>query len=113
MKALCRFHHILKTHTDWLDDQSAGQDGRTTTVVITPEGRVYSGPAWTGEDLFPALRKLVWNNTAPTPTPTPPPQKPVNPNRTRPRTQAKHRRRQQERARNRLRRESADDAGAG
>ena len=29
MKTLCRFHHLLKTYTDWLDDQypDPGPDG--------------------------------------------------------------------------------------
>jgi hypothetical protein len=113
LKALCRFHHMLKTHSaetkrsgarpvDWLDDQSVDTHGRTTTVIITPEGRTYPGPAWTGEDLFPASRTILWdNNSLPPPNNRPPSSVPI----TRPRTEAKHQRRQQERARNRLRRQ--------
>ena len=108
MKALCRFHHMVKTHSDWLDDQYVDRDGRTRTNVITPEGRRYRGPAWTGEDLFPALQKLLWDNRSPEigkrarhvdASP-------------RSRTEAKHQRRQQERNRNRLLREPADDTDA-
>ena len=110
MKALCRFHHMVKTHSDWLDDQYIDRDGRTRTIVITPEGRRYHGPAWTGEDLFPALHKIVWdNNSPPTRTRTRTPHADTAP---RSRTVAKHQRRQQERHRNRLRRESADDSDA-
>lgn len=105
MKALCRFHHMLKTHSDWLDDQDVDRQGRTRMVVTTPEGRSYPGPAWTGDDLFPALRKIVWDNTAP-----PSRRKtPDNVGGTRPRTEAKHIRRQQERRRNRQRREALDE----
>ncbi|MBA4021295.1 MAG: HNH endonuclease [Gordonia sp.] len=106
MKALCRFHHLLKTHSDWVDDQYVDRQGRTRTVVITPEGRTYDGPAWTGDDLFPALRNIEWED----PTPAPPRRrKPDQPTRTRSRTEAKHQRRQQERNRNRLRRELLDE----
>ncbi|PYE18751.1 uncharacterized protein DUF222 [Williamsia limnetica] len=106
MKALCRFHHLLKTHADWVDDQYVDRQGRTRTVVITPEGRTYDGPAWTGDDLFPALRRIVWEDTAPAPPRRRPPDQPA---RTRSRTEAKHQRRQQERNRNRLRRELLDE----
>ncbi|ORM33681.1 hypothetical protein BFL43_13600 [Williamsia sp. 1135] len=110
MKALCRFHHLLKTHSDWVDDQYIDRHGRTKTVVITPEGRTYDGPAWTGDDLFPALRNIEWEDPAPAP---PRRRKPDQPTRTRSRTEAKHQRRQQERNRNRLRRELLDDAPPG
>lgn len=106
LKALCRFHHLLKTHSDWIDDQYTDRHGHTRTIVITPEGRVYNGPAWTGDDLFPALRNIIWEDTAPAP---PRPRPPDQPSRTRSRTQAKHQRRQQERNRNRLRREILSD----
>jgi hypothetical protein len=105
MKTLCRFHHLLKTHTDWLDDQHADKYGRTTTIITTPEGRTYDGPAWTGEDLFPALSRIVWHNTTPGTHRHPP----DNPTRTRSRTQAKYQRRQQERERNRRQREDSED----
>ncbi|ORM36540.1 hypothetical protein BFL43_06630 [Williamsia sp. 1135] len=112
MKALCRFHHLLKTHSDWLDDQYIDSRGRTRTVVITPEGRVYDGPAWTGDDLFPALRNIEWEDAAPAPPRRRKPE-PDQPTRTRSRTEAKHQRRQQERNRNRLRREILDKASSG
>ncbi|WP_207843505.1 DUF222 domain-containing protein [Williamsia soli] len=106
MKALCRFHHLLKTHSDWVDDQYMDSRGRTRTVVITPEGRTYDGPAWTGDDLFPALQNIEWQDAAPAPPRRPQPDQPT---RTRSRTEDKHRRRQQERNRNRLRRELLDE----
>ncbi|MGY3553452.1 hypothetical protein [Williamsia sp. R60] len=101
MKALCRFHHLLKTHTAWLDDQYVDAHGRTRTTITTPEGRTYHGPSWTGDDLFTGLRLIVWDQS-------PPNRRRVradNPVRTMSRTRAKHLRRHQERIRNRRTRE--------
>lgn len=106
MKALCRFHHMLKTHTTWLDDQYVDAEGRTRTTVTTPEGRIYDGPAWTGEDLFPALQRIIWDDSSPSARRN----KPDNPLRTQSRIAAKHARRRQERMRNRLRREAIEEA---
>lgn len=101
MKALCRFHHLLKTHTAWLDDQYVDAHGRTRTTITTPEGRTYHGPSWTGDDLFTGLRLIVWDHS-------PPNRRRVradSPIRTMSRTRAKHTRRHQERMRNRRTRE--------
>lgn len=103
MKALCRFHHLVKTHSDWLDDQYPDPiAGRPRLIFTTPAGRNYHGPAWTGNDLFPALRHIVFDDWEPhTPPPPPPRQTPPPPTRQHTRTHAKHVRRQQERLRNR------------
>jgi hypothetical protein len=105
MKALCRFHHLLKTYSDWLADQYPDpRTGRTTIVFTTPEGKNYDGPAWTGDDLFPILSRIIWD---PGLTRRRPAQTEAA-NRTRSRTAAKHARRQQERERNRRLREIAE-----
>jgi hypothetical protein len=101
MKALCRFHHLLKTYSDWLDDQYPDPRTRRTTLVFTtPEGKNYDGPAWTGDDLFPTLARIIWDPglTRRRPQPT----------NSATRTAAKHARRQQERERNRRLRETAE-----
>ncbi|ORM28659.1 HNH endonuclease [Williamsia sp. 1135] len=102
MKALCRFHHLVKTHSDWLDDQYPDPDtGRTRLLFTTPGGRTYHGPTWTGDDLFPGLRHIVFDDwqtrtTSGRRRSTSPP-----PTRQHTRTHTKHTRRQQERLRNR------------
>ncbi|WP_246833460.1 DUF222 domain-containing protein [Williamsia sp. 1138] len=103
MKALCRFHHLVKTHSDWLDDQWPDPiTGRPRLIFTTPTGRNYHGPAWTGNDLFPALRHIVFDDWEPhTPPPPPPRNTPPPTTRQHTRTHAKHTRRQQERLRNR------------
>ena len=110
MKVLCRFHHLLKTYSDWLDDQHPDKrNGRTRLVFITPEGRTYRGPAWTGEDLFPVLARLVWD-AGPVPRRQPSSlSPPFTDSRQKTRTAAKHARRQQERERNRRRSQGADE----
>jgi hypothetical protein len=50
-KALCRFHHLVKTFTEWRDRQS----GNTTTEFMAPDGSRYAGPAETAVDMFPDL----------------------------------------------------------
>jgi hypothetical protein len=100
MKTLCRFHHLLKTYSDWLDDQYPdSRTGRTAIVFTTPEGRSYEGPAWTGDDLFPALARVIWDPGRTRQRTSPPP--PSTPDRQQTRTEAKHARRRQERERNR------------
>jgi Domain of unknown function (DUF222) len=103
MKAFCRFHHLIKTYSDWLDDQYPDPTtGRTRLIVTTPTGRHYHGPAWTGDDLFPGLRHIVFDDWEPHPNFRPRPRdKPPPPTREHTRTHAKHTRRQQERLRNR------------
>ncbi|GAA1480499.1 hypothetical protein GCM10009624_09390 [Gordonia sinesedis] len=111
----CRFHHILKTHGDWLDDQYRDPGGRLRTSVTTPEGLIINGNPETLEELFPGLRRIHFHTTqiesmqkhataagARSITATGDP-----PRRTRTRLANKHARRRAERARNRRRREDA------
>jgi hypothetical protein len=106
MKTLCRFHHLMKTYSDWLDDQYPDpRSGRPRLIFTTPEGRTYDGPAWTGDDLFPTLRLIVFDNQRGSPG-QPPPTAPQSRQQTR--TAAKHARRQQERLQNRRLREEQE-----
>ncbi|WP_231373706.1 HNH endonuclease signature motif containing protein [Nocardia sp. 348MFTsu5.1] len=106
MKTLCRFHHLLKTYSDWLDDQYPDpRTGRPRLIFTTPEGRSYDGPAWTGDDLFPTLRLIVFDNQRGSPG-RPPPTAPDS--RQKSRTVVKHARRQQERLHNRRLREEQE-----
>ncbi len=108
--AKCRFHHLLKTFGDFVDDQYDNPDhpGRIVRTVTIPEGRTVLGPAHTGHDTHPGLDMIVFGdppdtdtNHRPTPrTPTPGESEPTRPA---PRTEQKHARRRQERNRNRLR----------
>ncbi|MGV9794599.1 DUF222 domain-containing protein [Gordonia sp. NPDC003422] len=103
--AKCRFHHLAKTLTDFVDDQILDENGRPHTTWITPEGLVLPGRADSIIDIVPALGRIRWR---PADTRTRPrvifdgtgelPKK-----RRRPRTVDKHLRRQRERLRNRLR----------
>uniref|UniRef100_UPI003D9200A2 HNH endonuclease signature motif containing protein n=1 Tax=Gordonia sp. B7-2 TaxID=3420932 RepID=UPI003D9200A2 len=103
--AKCRFHHLAKTLTDFIDDQVLDEHGRPHTTWITPEGLVLPGRADSIIDIVPALGRIRWQ---PADTRTRPrvifdgtgelPKK-----RRRPRTVDKHLRRQRERLRNRLR----------
>lgn len=54
----CKFHHLIKTFGDWLDDQYTAEDGYTHTTVRTPEGLTVHSHGQTNEDLFPALRNI-------------------------------------------------------
>ena len=56
--AKCKFHHLVKTFGDWLDDQYTAADGYTHTTVRTPEGWTVHSHGQTNEDLFPALRSF-------------------------------------------------------
>ncbi|WP_315770935.1 HNH endonuclease signature motif containing protein [Rhodococcoides kroppenstedtii] len=108
--AKCRFHHLLKTFGDFVDDQYPDPDcpGRIIRTFTIPEGRTVLGPAYTGFDTHPGLDMIVFGDppatgsiTSPTPrTPTPDEPEPTRPA---PRTEQKHARRRQERNRNRLR----------
>ncbi|WP_072681194.1 DUF222 domain-containing protein [Rhodococcoides corynebacterioides] len=108
--AKCRFHHLLKTFGDFVDDQYPDPDhpGRIIRTFTIPEGRTVLGPAYTGFDAHPGLDMIVFGDppgagkkkpsTPRTPTPGEP-----EPTRPAPRTEQKHARRRQERHRNRLR----------
>ncbi|MFW0874321.1 DUF222 domain-containing protein [Rhodococcoides corynebacterioides] len=108
--AKCRFHHLLKTFGDFVDDQYPDPDhpGRIIRTFTIPEGRTVLGPAYTGHDTHPGLDMIVFGDppgagkkkpsTPRTPTPGEP-----EPTRPAPRTEQKHARRRQERHRNRLR----------
>ena len=107
----CRLHHNLKTHTDFLDDQTIGRDGRTQSVIITPEGLTVAGPAFDGTDLFPALKDIRFTAPQNAP-PAPGPAEEPAPTRRRPRLADKHARRQTEREHNRRTRETEEKARA-
>ncbi|WP_246833272.1 HNH endonuclease signature motif containing protein [Williamsia sp. 1138] len=64
-KCLCKFHHLLKTFGNWIDFQVTDENGRTRIVFISPEGVRFHGPAWSGEDLFPALLDMTWRDAGP------------------------------------------------
>ncbi|MFW0871832.1 DUF222 domain-containing protein [Rhodococcoides corynebacterioides] len=108
--AKCRFHHLLKTFGDFVDDQYPDPDhpGRIIRTFTIPEGRTVLGPAYTGHDTHPGLDMIVFGDPPGTGkkkpstsrTPTPDESEPTRPA---PRTEQKHARRRQERNRNRLR----------
>ncbi|KQS00802.1 hypothetical protein ASG12_08095 [Williamsia sp. Leaf354] len=108
----CRLHHNLKTHTDFLDDQTTGRDGRIQSVIITPEGLTVDGPAFDGTDLFPGLKDIQFTapQNAPPADTTPPGNPEPAPTRRRPRLADKHARRQLEREHNRRTREAEEQA---
>ncbi|MBT1192962.1 HNH endonuclease signature motif containing protein [Rhodococcoides kroppenstedtii] len=99
--AKCRFHHLLKTFGDFVDDQYDDPDnpGRIIRTFTIPEGRTVLGPAYTGHDTHPGLDMIVFGD----PPATRPPSPGSEPTRPAPRTEQKHARRRQERNRNRLR----------
>ncbi|MBT1192120.1 DUF222 domain-containing protein [Rhodococcoides kroppenstedtii] len=99
--AKCRFHHLLKTFGDFVDDQYDDPDhpGRIIRTFTIPEGRTVLGPAHTGFDTHPGLDMIVFGD----PPATRPPSPGSEPTRPAPRTEQKHARRRQERDRNRLR----------
>ncbi|MGJ0120416.1 HNH endonuclease, partial [Williamsia sp. MIQD14] len=105
----CRFHHNLKTHTTFLDDQTTGRDGRTERVIITPEGRTVPGPAFDGTDLFPALKDIQFTAPEHAPPTTSHEAEPA-PTRRRPRLADKHAHRQTEREHNRRIRDAEQQA---
>ncbi|MBY6361719.1 HNH endonuclease signature motif containing protein [Rhodococcoides corynebacterioides] len=103
--AKCRFHHLLKTFGDFVDDQypDPTDPARLIRTITIPGGRTVLGPAFTGHDVHPGLDTIVFGDLPDTSTPRPP--RPGLTERTRPapRTEQKHARRRQERNRNRLR----------
>ncbi|MBY6351056.1 HNH endonuclease signature motif containing protein [Rhodococcoides corynebacterioides] len=104
--AKCRFHHLLKTFGDFVDDQypDPNNPSRLIRTITILDGRTVLGPAFTGHDVHPGLDMIVFGDPPDTSTPRPP--RPGLTERTRPapRTEQKHARRRQERNRNRLRR---------
>ncbi len=54
----CRFHHIVKTFGDWLDDQHIGADGLTHTTFTSPDGFTVQASGHTNEALFPDLASI-------------------------------------------------------
>jgi len=50
-KTLCRFHHLVKTFTEWRDRQF----GSTGLEFTAPDGSRYAGPAASTVDMFPDL----------------------------------------------------------
>ncbi len=104
----CRFHHNMKTFSDFLDTLVIGDDGRAETSIITPEGLIVPGPAFTGDDLFPSLRDIRFEQ--PTHAPPPPDDEPDRePTRRRTRLEEKHARRRNARVANQ---QAIDDAAA-
>ncbi|MGN7133367.1 hypothetical protein ACTHQY_08850, partial [Rhodococcoides corynebacterioides] len=105
--AKCRFHHLLKTFGDFVDDQYPDPDhpGRIIRTFTIHEGRTVLGPAYTGHDTHPGLDMIVFGDPPgagkkkPSTSGEPEPE----PTRPAPRTEQKHARRRQERNRNRLR----------
>ncbi|MBY6366120.1 HNH endonuclease signature motif containing protein [Rhodococcoides corynebacterioides] len=98
--AKCRFHHLLKTFGDFVDDQypDPTDPSRLIRTITIPEGRTVLGPAFTGHDTHPGLDMIVFGDP---PAPRPPGL--TERRRPAPRTEQKHARRRQERNRNRLR----------
>ncbi|SFA59524.1 hypothetical protein SAMN05444374_1142 [Rhodococcoides kroppenstedtii] len=105
--AKCRFHHLLKTFADFVDDQypDPTDPSRLIRTITIPDGRTVLGPAFTGHDIHPGLDAIVFGDPPIAGTPKPPPKRaPAERQRPAPRTEQKHARRRQERNRNRLRR---------
>ncbi|MFC8278476.1 HNH endonuclease signature motif containing protein, partial [Rhodococcoides kroppenstedtii] len=98
--AKCRFHHLLKTFADFVDDQypDPTDPSRLIRTITIPDGRTVLGPAFTGHDIHPGLDTIVFGDP---PAPRPPGL--TERRRPAPRTEEKHARRRQERNRNRLR----------
>lgn len=116
----CRFHHLLKTFGNWLDDQYIDTGGNTHIEIRTPEGFAVASGGHTNEELFPALRSIRFANPGPAKDPPQPcsntgPDRAdhgigmpagsdsfrAGPQRRRPRTEEKHARRRYERQKNR------------
>ncbi|MBY6368730.1 DUF222 domain-containing protein, partial [Rhodococcoides corynebacterioides] len=72
--AKCRFHHLLKTFGDFVDDQYPDPDhpGRIIRTFTIPEGRTVLGPAHTGFDTHPGLDMIVFGDPPATGRSAPP-----------------------------------------
>ncbi|WP_169818419.1 HNH endonuclease signature motif containing protein [Rhodococcoides corynebacterioides] len=60
--AKCRFHHLLKTFGDFVDDQypDPNNPSRLIRTITIPGGRTVLGPAFTGHDVHPGLDMIVF-----------------------------------------------------
>lgn len=106
--AKCRYHHLLKTFGNWLDDQYVDAEGQTCVTLTSPDGVTVIGRGHTNDVLFPALRTVRFQKTpAHEPAITDQSAGP-GPRRSRTRTADKHARRRREREFNRRLRELHD-----
>ena len=114
MNAKCRFHHMLKTFGNWVDDQYRTPDATLHTEVVTPQGVVITGRPHTNTSLFGGLARYRWYTPAPTTTSSTSGEHTISvaPTRAATRTQNKHARRRAERNRNRRDRERREEAKA-
>ncbi|MBY6409907.1 DUF222 domain-containing protein, partial [Rhodococcoides corynebacterioides] len=87
--AKCRFHHLLKTFGDFVDDQYPDPEnpGRVIRTFTIPEGRTVLGPAYTGFDTHPGLDMIVFGDPPATGKNHPPEPEPPRPA---PRTDQQH-----------------------
>jgi len=60
----CRFHHLLKSFSLWVDDQYLDPDGHTARVWYTPEGIRIDGPPEDNTALFPGLKRVRFTSPA-------------------------------------------------
>ena len=118
MNAKCRFHHMLKTFGNWVDDQYRTPDATLPTEVVTPQGVVIAGRPHTNTALFGGLARYRWYTPTPTTTSSSSTSSTgehaisVAPTRAATRTQNKHARRRAERNRNRRDRERREETAA-
>ncbi|WP_072681528.1 DUF222 domain-containing protein [Rhodococcoides corynebacterioides] len=87
--AKCRFHHLLKTFGDFVDDQypDPTDPARLIRTITIPDGRTVLGPAFTGHDVHPGLDTIVFGDPPTASRPTP---KLTERTRPAPRTEQKH-----------------------
>ncbi|GED98901.1 HNH endonuclease signature motif containing protein [Gordonia crocea] len=111
LNAKCKFHHLLKTFSNWVDDQSTDTHGHTHTTWATPEGILIDGPAENNTDLFAGLNHYRWRAPetkqadAAANAPATGAAETARPRRIKTRSERKHERRRAERARNRRNRQ--------
>ncbi|WP_200182743.1 DUF222 domain-containing protein [Tomitella biformata] len=107
----CRYHHLIKTFGEWLDDQFVDAEGFTRVTVTSPDGITVLGRGHNNEALFPALRTVRFQKPpprGPTTTPDDLDSGGPGPQRSRTRTADKHARRRRARELNRRLRELHD-----
>uniref|UniRef100_UPI000ADE98A3 HNH endonuclease signature motif containing protein n=1 Tax=Rhodococcoides corynebacterioides TaxID=53972 RepID=UPI000ADE98A3 len=90
--AKCRFHHLLKTFGDFVDDQypDPNNPSRLIRTITIPDGRTVLGPAFTGHDVHPGLDTIVFGDPPDPSTPRPPRPGLTERPRPAPRTEQKH-----------------------